>query len=88
MILLVIQRPFYSISVFYPGFFTIAALQPIDIAVIGGLSALVPFLGNLPLALMFDYVSKMLNSPILHQRINRITGVVLICVDGLIFISR
>ena len=71
-----------------PGFFTVAALQPIDIAVIGGLSALVPFLGNLVLALMFDHVSKMLNSPILHQRINRITGVVLICVGGLIFISR
>jgi threonine/homoserine/homoserine lactone efflux protein len=48
----------------------------------------VPFLGNLVLALMFDHVSKMLNSPILHQRINRITGVVLICVGGLIFISR
>ena len=70
-----------------PGFFTVAVLQPIDIAVIGGLSALVPFLGNLALALMFDHVSKMLNSPILHQRINRIAGVVLICVGGLIFIS-
>ena len=70
-----------------PGFFTVAALSPIDIAVIGGLSALVPFLGNLVLALMFDHVSKMLNSPHLRQRINRITGVVLICVGGLIFIS-
>ena len=70
-----------------PGFFTIAALQPIDIAVIGGLSALVPFLGNLALALMFDHVSKMFKSPVLRQRINRITGVVLICVGGLIFIS-
>ena len=46
-----------------------------------------PFFGNLALALMFDYVSKMLNSPILCQRINHITGVVLICVGGLIFIS-
>ena len=63
------------------------ALQPIDIAVIGGLSAWVPFLGNLALALMFDQVSKMFNSPVLRQRINRITGVVLICVGGLIFIS-
>ena len=71
-----------------PGFFNVVGLQPIDVAVIGGLSALVPFLGNLVLALMFDHVSKMLNSPILHQRINRITGVVLICVGGLIFISR
>ena len=71
-----------------PGFFfTVAALQPIDIAVIGGLSALVPFLGNLALALMFDHVSTMFNSPVLRQRINRITGVVLICVGGLIFIS-
>ena len=70
-----------------PGFFTVAALQPIDIAVIGGLSALVPFLGNLVLALMFDHMSKMLNSPILRKRINRITGVVLICVGGFIFIS-
>lgn len=70
-----------------PGFFTVAALQPIDIAVIGGLSALVPFLGNLVLALMFDHMSKMLNSSILRKRINRITGVVLICVGGFIFIS-
>ncbi|MDC1001554.1 LysE family translocator [Alphaproteobacteria bacterium] len=70
-----------------PGFFTVATLQPIDIAVIGGLSALVPFLGNLVLALMFDHVSKMLNSLALRRRINRITGVVLICVGGLIFIS-
>ena len=70
-----------------PGFFAVAALQPIDIAVIGGLSALVPFLGNLALALMFDHVSKMFNSPVLRQRINRINGVVLICVGGLIFIS-
>ena len=70
-----------------PGFFTVATLQQIDIAVIGGLSALVPFLGNLALALMFDHMSKMLNSPILRQRINRITGVVLICVGGLVFIS-
>ena len=70
-----------------PGFFTVAALRPIDIAVIGGLSALVPFLGNLALALMFDHVSKLLNSPVFRQRINRITGVVLICVAGLIFIS-
>ena len=84
---MVIQRPFYSISVFYPGFFSIGALQPIDIAVIGGLSALVPFLGNLALALMFDHVSKIFQSPVLRQRINRITGVVLICVGGLIFIS-
>ena len=84
---MVIQRSFYSISLLCRGFFTEAALQPIDVAVIGGLSALVPFLGNLVLALMFDHVSKMLNSPVLRQRINRITGVVLICVGGLIFTS-
>jgi threonine/homoserine/homoserine lactone efflux protein len=47
----------------------------------------VPFLGNLALALMFDHVSKISQSPVLRQRINRITGVVLICVGGLIFIS-
>ena len=69
------------------GFFNLVGLQPIDVAVIGGLSALAPLIGNLVLALMFDHVSKMLNSPVLRQRINRITGVVLICVGGLIFIS-
>ena len=71
-----------------PGFFNVVGLQPIDVAVIGGLSALVPFLDNLVLALMFDHVSKMLNSPVLRLRVNRITGVVLICVGGLIFINR
>jgi hypothetical protein len=40
------------------------------------------FLGNLALALMFDHVSKIFNSPVLRQCINRITGVVLICVCG------
>ena len=53
----------------------------------GLFAGILVILGNLALALMFDHVSKMLNSPILRQRINRITGVVLICVGGLIFIS-
>ena len=70
-----------------PGFFTVDALQPVDIAIIGGLSALVPFLGNLLLALMFEHVSKLLESPALRRRINRITGAVLILVGGVIFFS-
>ena len=66
-----------------PGVFTVAALQPIDIVVIGGLTGMVPFLSNLASVLMFDYVSKVLNSPVLRQRINRITSGVLICIGGL-----
>lgn len=70
-----------------PGFFTVDRLQPIDIAIIGGLSALVPFLGNLGMGLLVDHVSKTLNSLPLRRRINRITGGVLIFVGAIIFVG-
>jgi len=70
-----------------PGFFTVDRLQPIDIAIIGGLSALVPFLGNLGMGLLVDQVSKTLNSLPLRRRINRITGGVLILVGAIIFVG-
>jgi len=70
-----------------PGFFNVDRLQPIDIAVIGGLSALVPFLGNLGMGVLVDHVSKTLNSSSLRRRINRITGGVLILVGAIILVS-
>ena len=70
-----------------PGFFTVDRLQPVDITIIGGLSALVPFLGNLVMGLLVDHVSKKLNSLSLRRRINRITGGVLILVGAIIFVG-
>jgi len=70
-----------------PGFFTVDRLQPIDITIIGGRSALVPFLGNLVMGLLVDHVSKKLNSLSLRRRINRITGGVLILVGAIIFVG-
>ena len=69
------------------GFFTVDRLKPIDITIIGGLSALVPFLGNLVMGLLVDHVSKTLNSLPLRRRINRITGGVLILVGAIIFVG-
>ena len=70
-----------------PGFFTVDRLQPIDITIIGGLSALVPFLRYLVMGLLVDHVSKTLNSLPLRRRINRITGGVLILVGAIIFVG-
>jgi len=70
-----------------PGFFTVDRLQPIDITIIGGLSALVPFLRYLVMGLLVDHVSKTLNSLSLRRRINRITGGVLILVGAIIFVG-
>jgi len=70
-----------------PGFFTVDSLQPIDITIIGGRSALVPFLGNIVMGLLVDHVSKKLNSLSLRRRINRIMGGVLILVGAIIFVG-
>ena len=66
-----------------PGFFDLTRLTLSDMAAIAVLSALVPLIGNLVLALMIDRAKRLLKSPSAIRRMNLIAGVMLIFV-GLI----
>lgn len=63
-----------------PGFFDITRITWIDIVVICGLSALIPFVGNTMLALLLDRVRRFLSSPEAMARSNRVAGSLLILV--------
>lgn len=67
-----------------PGFFDVSALQAGDIAAILGISAIIPMFGNLGLALLIDKVRAFLKSPDAIARTNRIAGILLIIVAGVI----
>ena len=66
-----------------PGFFDLRGLGWGDIAVICFLSFLVPFLGNLILALFVDRARRLMKSPEALRRMNVVSGLLLIGV-GLI----
>jgi threonine/homoserine/homoserine lactone efflux protein len=61
-----------------PGFFTLEALTPLDIAAIIALSALIPMVGNLGLALFLDRARQLLSSPESVRRLNVTSGILLI----------
>lgn len=61
-----------------PGFFSLGGLQPLDIALIIGVSALIPMVGNLGLALFLDRARLLLQSPEAVRRMNVGSGVLLI----------
>ncbi|TRD22380.1 LysE family translocator [Palleronia caenipelagi] len=63
-----------------PGFFDLTALTRWDILAICAISALVPFCGNLLLALGVDQVRKLLSSPAAIRRTNTVAGGLLIAV--------
>jgi threonine/homoserine/homoserine lactone efflux protein len=63
-----------------PGFFDLGSLQPWDIAAILAVSALVPMVGNLGLALFLDRARRLLASPEAVRRLNVGSGVLLIAV--------
>lgn len=63
-----------------PGFFDLAQLTWTDTAVICGLAALVPFIGNLILASMIEGVRSFLSSPKAVRRTNLTAGSLLILV--------
>lgn len=63
-----------------PGFFTLEKLTRPDIAVIIAISAAVPMLGNLGLALFLDRARRLLSSPTAMHRMNVGSGILLICV--------
>jgi len=63
-----------------PGFFALERLTVPDIVAIIALSAAIPMLGNLGLALFLDRARQLLSSPQAMQRMNVGSGVLLICV--------
>ena len=63
-----------------PGFFDLSRLNGPDIAAILAISAAVPLVGNLGLALFLDRARDLLSSPDRVQLINRISGGLLILV--------
>ncbi|MCY1128724.1 LysE family translocator [Frigidibacter sp. RF13] len=63
-----------------PGFFDLTRITAPDIAAILAISALVPMLGNLALALFLDRARALLASPERMHRLNVISGCLLIAV--------
>lgn len=69
-----------------PGFFDVTRVTTLDIAIVGLVSAAVPFCGNIILALMLDRASLLIASQSARRRLNIVSGVVLFVVAGLILI--
>jgi threonine/homoserine/homoserine lactone efflux protein len=67
-----------------PGFFDLAALTRLDIAVIVGISIAVPLFGNLLLAAFIGKLRALLTSPKALRRLNISAGIMLIVVAGII----
>lgn len=65
---------------FLPGFFDLTRITAPDIAVILAISAVVPLLGNLGLALFLDRARRLLQSPSAIRRLNITSGLLLIAV--------
>ncbi|MEM6622687.1 MAG: LysE family translocator [Pseudomonadota bacterium] len=65
-----------------PNLFDIAALTAPDILVIVGISAVVPFLGNVAWALAAQRARVLLTTPKMVRRVNQGSGVTLIGVGG------
>jgi len=67
-----------------PGFFDLAHLTWVDVGAIITISAFVPMLGNLGLALFLDRARRLLQSPAAIGRLNKISGGMLIVVAFMI----
>ena len=61
-----------------PGFFALESLTPLDITAIIAISAAIPMIGNLGLALFLDRARRLLSSPESVRRLNIVSGVLLI----------
>lgn len=70
-----------------PGFFDLSRLTTPDIAAILAVSATVPAVGNLGLALFLDRARRLLASPRRLRRLNVISGILLIGVGLIIAIT-
>ena len=63
-----------------PGFFDLSRVTGLDIAAIIAVSATVPMIGNLGLALFLDRARRLLSSPAALRRLNTVSGALLILV--------
>ncbi|MCV2881780.1 LysE family translocator [Actibacterium sp. XHP0104] len=63
-----------------PGFFDLGAMTWADIGAVVVISAVVPFIGNLALALFIDRARQIVSSPRALRRTNIVAGILLICV--------
>lgn len=63
-----------------PGFFDLRAISALDIAAILAISGLVPFFGNICLALFVGRIRTLLTSTEKRSRLNQISGALLIAV--------
>lgn len=70
-----------------PGFFDLSRVNGWDIVAILLVSATIPMLGNLGLALFLDRVRLLLSSPKSIRRLNRISGTLLIGVGAVISLT-
>jgi len=70
-----------------PGFFNLSEVSVLDIFFICFLSMLIPLVGNLFLAKFIESLRKTLTSPLSLIRLNRLSGLLLISVGLLIFVS-
>lgn len=61
-----------------PGFFTLDRLTAVDVAAIIAISAIIPMVGNLGLALFLDRARQLLSSPESVRRLNVTSGILLI----------
>ncbi|HMO06987.1 MAG TPA: LysE family translocator [Paracoccaceae bacterium] len=69
---------------FLPGFFDLSRVTAADIAAILAVSAVVPMIGNLGLALFLDRARRLLSSPAAVRRMNLGSGVLLVLVGVVI----
>ena len=70
-----------------PGFFNLNKLTITDCIVIALVSSLIPFLGNLALAVMVKKSREILSSAAAMRKLNILSGYLLIFVGLLIFIE-
>ena len=70
-----------------PGFFDLSRLNGWDIAAILAVSAAIPMIGNLSLALFIDRARALLASPASIRRINMVSGGLLIAVGAVIALT-
>jgi threonine/homoserine/homoserine lactone efflux protein len=69
---------------FLPGFFDLSRVTAFDIMAILAISAVIPMLGNLGLALFLDRARQLLRSPAALRRLNVASGLLLIAVGCVI----
>lgn len=70
-----------------PGFFDLGAINGFDITAILVVSASIPMIGNLALALSIDRARQLLSSPTAVRRVNVVSGCLLIGVGVLIALT-